>query len=203
MSESHSADLFAEDRAHEDLLRALCNRVFHEMDVKVSLNVRSARGGHGQACEELGLYQRSVQSGQIPAPDLLIVCIDSNCSKYARARAAVGAAVLPEFTERTVIACPDPYVERWYMADPNSFYEVVGFRPRPRMRKCAPEIYKTMLAQAILNGGHPSTLGGIEFARELALAMDLYRAGQNEPSLGHFLTDLRARVQRAKDEWGQ
>ena len=41
------------------------------------------------------------------------------------------------------------------------------------------------------SGGHPPTLGGIEFAAELVGEMDLYRAGENEPSLQHFIDDFR------------
>lgn len=41
--------------------------------------------------------------------------------------------------------------------------------------------------------GRPSSAaGGIEFAAELAEAMDLYRAGRADASLRAFLDDLRA-----------
>ena len=45
---------------------------------------------------------------------------------------------------------------------------------------------------AIQEAGHPQPLGGIEFAAELAEAMDLYRAGRADASLRAFLDDLRA-----------
>ena len=43
---------------------------------------------------------------------------------------------------------------------------------------------------------HPVTLGGVEFALELVEAMDLYRAGRNDPSLKAFLDDFRAILRR-------
>ena len=35
------------------------------------------------------------------------------------------------------------------------------------------------------------TLGGAEFAEEIITAADLFRAGKNEPSLKHFVDELR------------
>jgi hypothetical protein len=43
------------------------------------------------------------------------------------------------------------------------------------------------------------TLGGIEFAEEIVECMDLYRAGKDEPSLKHFIDELRSALRtRAK-----
>ena len=82
------------------------------------------------------------------------------------------------------------------MADPDSFRKVVGVRPQPGKRKCERELYKAMLSKAISQGGHPPTLGGIEFAREIVDAMDLYRAGKSEASLRHFVDDARGVLKR-------
>ena len=91
---------------------------------------------------------------------------------------------------RTVIACPEPHIERWYLADPESFRTVVGFRPNPGRKKCDRGRYKQMLAQAVVKGGFPPTLGGVEFAPDIVDAMDLYRAGRAEHSLKDFQTRL-------------
>ncbi len=76
------------------------------------------------------------------------------------------------------------------MADPLSFGKVVGKHPRVRKRKCGRDLYKGILAEAVLEGGNPATLGGLEFAFEIVEAMDLYRASKNEKSLKHFLDDV-------------
>jgi hypothetical protein len=99
--------------------------------------------------------------------------------------------MLPEFQPLVVVACPDPHIERWYMADPASFKEVVGRQPRLEKVKCERNRYKTILAQTIRDSGQITTLGGIEFARDLVAAMDLYRAGKLEPALKSFVEDLR------------
>jgi hypothetical protein len=53
------------------------------------------------------------------------------------------------------------------------------------------------LAEAVRDAGHPTTLGGIEFAAELINGMDLYRAGRNDHSLRAFLDDLRKGLRQA------
>lgn len=189
-------DIFAEDIGQEELLKAFIERLAREEDRVIVPHSRSARGGHGRALDELSLYQRSVQEGVggMTVPDLLIVAIDTNCLSFNDAKRQVQAKLEAPFDDRTVIACPDPHVERWYLADPESFHGVVGVTPKVGRRKCERDRYKSILSKAILDAGHPPTLGGIEFAREIVEAMDFYRAGKREPSLKHFLDDAVAQI---------
>jgi hypothetical protein len=144
----------------------------------------------------LKLYQKIVAKSAVgfSPPALLLVGIDGNCSTFTKARGAIQAAVGAPFSDRLVVACPDPHVERWYLADPESFKAVVGWRPSVAKRKCVRNYYKDALAKAVRQAGHPSTLGGIEFARELVAGMDLFRAGKNDRSLKAFLDDLRSKL---------
>lgn len=196
MSSPLIVDIFVEDRAHEAFLVPMLWRIAREENVVVMPRVRSGRGGHGRAVTELKLYQYLVRKGAagITNPDLLIAGIDGNCSTFARAKKAIVAATHVPFSDLLVVACPDPHVERWYLADPESFKEVVGLRPTIAKKKCARDYYKDALAKVVRKAGHPATLGGIEFAQELVEGMDLYRAGKNDPSLKNFLDDLRARL---------
>ena len=189
MARSLVVDLFVEDYAHEAFLSAMIRRLALAEGKVVALRSRSARGGHGHALAELVLYQRLFQKGQagLGLPDLLVVGIDANCQTLTRARRAVEAKIEPPFRGRTVVACPDPHVERWFLADPVSFAEVVGTRPKIGKRKCERDAYKAVLSQAVVNAGHPVGLGGVEFAEEIVDAMDLYRAGKSEKSLKLFL----------------
>ena len=70
--------------------------------------------------------------------------------------------------------------------------------PSPGRAKCEREYYKSLLTTTIRSAGHPSTLGGTEFAPDLADAMDLYRAGKTDSSLKAFLDDFRAALERWK-----
>lgn len=182
-------DLFAEDYAHEAFLSAMIRRIALAVDRSVALRTRWARGGHGRALSELTIYQRMVQKGQagLALPDMLVVAIDANCQTVSKARKAVEAKIEPPFRDRTVVACPDPHVERWFLADPISFTQVVGARPKLGRRKCERDIYKRVLTKVIVEAGHPAGLGGVEFAEEIVSAMDLYRAGKGEKSLKLFV----------------
>ena len=196
MSKPVTVDIFVEDRAHEAFLVPMLRRIAREENVEVTSRVRSARGGHGRAVTELKLYQDLVQKGAAgtTSPDLLIAGIDGNCSTFAKAKKTIVAGTHAPFSERLVVACPDPHVERWYLADPESFKDVVGSQPTIARKKCARDYYKDALAKVVQKAGHPATLGGIEFAQELVERMDLYRAGKNERSLKSFVDDLRARL---------
>ncbi len=192
-------DLFVEDRAHEEFLKPLIARIAREEGVSVSLRVRSARGGHGRAIAEYELYQTLLAKGLLgeTLPALMIVAIDGNCSTITEKRAKIQKATKPCFCGFIVIACPDPHVERWYLADPDSFYDVVGCTPMVAKRKCVRDYYKNLLISAVKKAGHPITLGGVEFAPDLAAKMDLYRAGRDNPSLKAFVGELRGRFKQA------
>jgi hypothetical protein len=192
-----SVDLFVEDQAHEEFVGAIVRRRAKELGKDLKTHFRSARGGHGRVLDELRLYQASVlkQYLGLVLPDVLVVAIDANCKRFYRARDDILDALDDKFKPLAAIACPDPHVERWFLADPPRFQSVVGATVRPGRRKCEKSRYKTMVAQAVTRAGHPPTLGGIEFAGEIVEAMDFYSAGRAEPSLKAFLDDLDVRLQ--------
>lgn len=201
MSRHLTVDLFIEDRAHEELLKPLVKRIAREEHVDVVVRVRSARGGHARAVQEFVLYQRVVADGSLgqSSPDIVVVGVDGNCTTYAKKRAEVQAAKSSEFNAGLIVASPDPHVERWYLVDPVSFAEVVGYPPVVGKNKCERDHYKKLLADAVTEGGHPPTLGGIEFAAELVDAMDLYRAGKGDHSFRAFVEDLRTELRSQRD----
>lgn len=196
MSDPVTIDIFVEDRAHEALLLPLVRRVAREEDVPVQVRVRSARGGHGRAIQEFRLFQTMLAKGAFEGayPKILVVGIDGNCTTAAKKKLEITEAADEVSKGLLVAACPDPHVERWYLADPESFQTVVGHTPSVGKAKCARDHYKRLLSGAIQQGGHPATLGGIEFASELVAAMDFYRAGKNDHALRSFIDDLKVRL---------
>jgi hypothetical protein len=200
MSDSLLIDLFAEDHAHQAFLHPLITRICREERRSVELRVRPARGGHPRVLRELDLYQRGLErlARTEQPPDLVVILKDANCAPPSRALRETEERIAQALRERSVVGCPDPHIERWYLADPASFARVVGVQPRLGRRKCVRDIYKAVLAKAVVDGGHPPTLGGMEFARDLVREMDLYAAGKREPSLGHFVRKLRGRVKRLR-----
>ena len=197
MSDLTTIDLFAEDHAHQAFLRALIERIALEERRQVRISDRAALGGHGRVYEELRVYQQTRALFRSQPPDLLVVAIDANCQGYAQVRDRVLGEVGDQLRERVVAACPDPHIERWFLADLPSFHTVVGVTPAVQQGKCERDYYKQTLAQAVVRAGHPPMLGGLEFASEIVTAMDLYRAGRTDASLRHFVKDLVGLLRRA------
>ena len=202
MSDPLIVDLFVEDVAHEAFVSALARRIAREEQVTLSVQARSARGGHPRALEEFGTYQALVEKGALasPAPDLVVVVLDGNCTTSRKKRTEIQNVTRPSLVDRVVAACPNPHVERWFLADPDSFHRVVGYRPVLGREKCERDYYKRLLANAIRRGSQLATLGGIEFAAELVEAMDLYRAGRGDSSLKAFVGDLRGSIRAIRGQ---
>lgn len=198
MRDSLSVFLFAEDGAHEALLVPLTARIASDEGVRSSLRVVSAQGGHGRAIQELRTWQHVRSRVAVPTtPDLLVVAIDTNCGRFVDTRQQIRDAMHPDLCNALVTACPEPHIERWYMADPESFNDVVGSNPNVGREKCARERYKKILMDAIGAAGYPTALlEGTDFALDIATKMDLYRAGKNCPSLGTFVQELRMKIRR-------
>lgn len=185
-------DLFAEDRAHEGLIGPIVERLAEMEGRHARVRVISAQGGHGRAIDEFRLYQRQRLKAPPSEPAALVVAaIDTNCGSHTAMVNEIVAATADEFRALCVPACPDPHIERWFLADEHAFHEVIGPMPAVPRSKCDRDFCKRLLAQAVIDAGHPPTLGGLEFAREIAQAMDLYQAGRSERSLKLFLDDLR------------
>ena len=191
MNEGLIVDLFVEDRAHEDFIGALLRRIARQEQRQLQLRPRAARGGYPRVLHELALYQKLVLKGAagMRLPDVLVVAVDANCHGLAARKKAIRQRLEKTFKGRTVLAVPDPHVERWYLSDRLAFKQVVGIQPPAERRKCERGRYKRILAQAVRDGGNPAILGGIEFAKELAEGMDFYRAGSAEPGLRQFVHD--------------
>ncbi len=184
--------LFCEDRAHEEFIKALVNRIAKEQNIDFDLNPRVSRGGHGSVMTELKLFQMTIfKKNEVP-PDLIIVAIDSNCQRHNETVKNIYNQMKKPLKYRLAAACPDPYIERWFVVDPESFAATIGIQPELTKEKCERGFYKNILRQAIRKAGHPLLLDGIEFARDIVNNMDFYRAGKNDSSLKLFLDELRA-----------
>ncbi len=196
MDDLLDVDLFVEDEAQERFVRRVIERVRREEQVKLKVATRTQQGGAARVLSDFKAYQTAVEKGAF-SPDFVVVVIDGNCSTPLEKRREIGTATGPPLEGRTVVGCPDPHVERWFLADPVSFNEVVGHQPQLGTEKCEKNRYKQLLREALRAGGQVTPLGGIEFAVDLVDAMDFYRAGKAVPSLGSFVEDVRAMLRRA------
>lgn len=198
MTEELTLDLIVEDRAQELFIRALIRRVSGEAQIRTRVHTRSARDGRPKVLRVLDTYEAIAADPNQAAADLIVVAVDSNSMSFAEARRDTRKHVSTRFDSRTIVGAPEPYIERWFLADPESFHEVIGATSVPRPRGSARTHYKEALVQAVRAGGHTPIWEGAEFAPDLVAAMDLYRAGKNVPSLKAFLDDLRSALLRAR-----
>jgi hypothetical protein len=191
-------DLFGEDRGHEQFGRPLVARLARETGVPIEIRVLSASGGHPRALQALRSFQKAVAAGVRRAPDLLVVIRDSNRESWKEVRAEVARIIEPSVFPRVVVACPEPYVERWCIADPEAFQRVVGVPPGRDPRSRDREAYKALLRVAVEKAGVVVLVDEMDLAPELVDAMDLYKAGKVQQSLKHYVDELRGALQSLK-----
>lgn len=198
MNDRVAVDVFAEDIAHEKLLPPLIRRVASEEKVPIDLQIRSSRGGRPNVLQNFKDFQRLYRLGLTGdrSIDVLVVAIDGNCSTFSKVRKSIEEETIDQLAHCLVSACPDPHVEHWYLVDPDAFFSVVGYRPSVAHGKCERDFYKNQLHQAVRAAGKVATLGGIEFAEEIAASIDFFRAGKVDASFKAFADDLRTRIRR-------
>jgi uncharacterized protein DUF4276 len=188
-------DLYCEDSGHEQFARALLGRVTGDLKLQAALQTVSGRGGHARARAEFRAWQRaaSTRHGIVHAvPDLLVLLIDANCKGWTEAHREIEEWIDRELFPSFVVGCPDPHVERWCLADPEAVQAVLQVSAPADPGKCERHLYKQLLRQTIRDAGQPILTNEMEYAADLVAAMDLYRAGKNQPSLKHFLDEIRS-----------
>lgn len=193
---------FLEDIAHEKFLRALVARVAQETGLSnddLMEDVRNATGGSPRAFRELERFLADVQSKSINPYQILIVAIDSNCDKYIEVRKRITGIINgANYNSPVVLAIPNPYIERWYVMDPQAFKSATGATvvaklPRKHRQRVS---YKKIIRDALLTAGIRSTLGGAEYGEKVARQIDLYKAGKADNSFGRFVHSLKTEMSK-------
>ncbi len=180
--------LFVEDFAHQEVIDALIRRLAKEHDVEVRLDWRSAVRGHGQVKQELGRYLRDLRRQGSPFPDLIVAATDANCRGMHKRIEDLQGCDAPV---RTILAIPDPHIERWLLLDGAAFKEALGRGCDAPDFKCDRDRYKQLLIQGIRAAGIRPTFGGIEFAEAIVREMDLERAARADSSFKRFTDELK------------
>jgi hypothetical protein len=191
--------VFGEDYGHEVVLQTLIGRLAHESHLQVEIRVLSATGGHGKMMHELKEYMGEIKQGAVALPDLFVVGRDANCRGYAE-RCKEIQEIAASYGGMVVPAVPDPHVERWLLIDSKAFAQVLGKGCQAPNQKCDRDRYKLLLNTAVREAGVEPLLGGIEFAEDIILNMNLDRAAKADNSFAHVLRDLRAAFTRWRSE---
>lgn len=180
--------LFVEDDAHQQVIGALVRRIAAECGVSVRLDWRSAVGGYGRVITELGDYMRDLKRQGSPWPDLIVAATDANCKGLNERVREIGSSDTPA---PMILAIPEPHIERWLLLDGAAFKSVLGTGCDAPDQKCDRGRYKQRLIESIHAAGTTPLLGGIEYAEDIVMAMDIGRASRLDRSFKRFVEDLR------------
>ena len=186
----HNISLFVEDRAHEDFLTALIQRLADEYNVKINIKASSVRGGHGKVITELRQYLRDLQHYTEDLPDLIIVGTDGNRAGFSERKKEINQ-VTSDFTDLVICAIPDPHIERWLLLDSAAFKTVLGKGCQAPDQKFEKARYKKLLIEAVLEAGLIPILGGIEHTADIVNAMDFQHLEQSDRSFQRFFRALQ------------
>ncbi len=186
----------AEDGAQERFVGRLIARIASELTVQCRIRLRTAIGGFPSILHNLHGLQGDLRRG-MPAPDAIVVAADANCRGFVERRNQIDQKAGP-LAAKVVHAIPDPHVERWFLLDGTAFKRVVGKGCDAPDCKCEKDRYKRLLREAIDATGKRTLIGGTEYAEDLAGALDLARAAQQDDSLRRFIEEWRDALQRLK-----
>lgn len=189
--------LFVEDYGHEAFIQTLVNRLARENGIKVKIEPRCVRGGHGKVITEYQSYLLDLQREKDRLPDLLIVATDANCKGYVYRRREI-EDINKEFKDFTIYAIPDPHIEHWLLLDSAAFKSVLGRGcDAPPGQKCLKNHYKKLLLEAVRNAGVNPLLGGVEFTEDIVNAMNWQHI--EDKSFGRFFKELQNKFK----EWSK
>jgi hypothetical protein len=131
-------------------------------------------------------------------PDLIVVARDTNCRGLSETQQEIEAAV-DHLSTLTLIATPDPHIERWLLLDSAAFKSVLGRGCSAPDEKCDRDRYKNLLAEAVRQSGVNPSLGGVEYAEDIVRDMSLDRMITADDSLGNCIQSLRQKFR----EWAR
>lgn len=194
-------DLFCEDVGHEAFARAAAERLASELGVDLTVRVASARAGLGRAQRELRAYMHVIRR-RAGTPDVLVVLADGNDVGPQARREEIESMGLDRVFPVYVVGTPDPSVEAWLLADPQSLAAEFGHR-LPEATPRGSKALKRFLVEYLEDAGKIVMEGGTEFADEIVAVMDMYRAGKAEPTLKHFVNELKVAIETATDQSGR
>lgn len=185
------AIIFGEDYGHEVVAKTLLLRMAEAKDISIETSVRSCRGGYGRMVDELREFTAELKVGRHYLPDLLLVVTDANCKGITARTQEVMSCVPEELHYFTSCMIPDPHVERWLLLDSRAFKSILGHGCQAPDAKCERHRYKKLLREAVANAGVTPQLGGIEYAEDLVLTMDMDRVAQSDTSFRKAVAEIR------------
>lgn len=182
-------NVFCEDIAHEEFLKYLISRISKKYGSETDVKFSRSTGGYGRVISDLEGYISDLRNGTLHLPDLIVVARDSNCRGLSDTKDEINS-VLGEYQERSVLAIPDPHIERWLLLDSSAFKSALGTGCDAPDHKCEKGRYKKMMVNAVRNAGVTPQIGGLEHTEEIVKSMDLQKMRTEDDSLGSLIQSL-------------
>jgi hypothetical protein len=134
---------------------------------------------------------------------LVIVGKDANCFGVGKARQEIDAQLAGAAVPAVLHCIRYPHVEKWLLLDSQAIAAVGGASQGAiALDKCGKrhkEFYKEVLRTCFTVDDAPPAQGGLEFAPQLAEAIDVYRCCVADPSFKRFVDDLRAALRQMRN----
>lgn len=191
---------FFEDVAHKNFITALVKRVLREKGMEVENTAPLCeRGGsliNTRFKEYMSDWGKQREKGL--EYDLIVVVHDCNCKGKEdikkKFQPKARKAQYPE--DRICYAVPDPYIERWYLADTQGFKKAIEGQHAPDKQpyvhnKNQKSFYKDKVEETIKSNEIQSALTGAEYGDRIAEFIDLETVGEVDQNFKEFIESLR------------
>lgn len=193
--------LHAEDSAQRLIIDAIIQCHFPNMELQkdplgnVAVNTRN-RGSRvvDDAKAFIAAHGEEIQQD---GRRLTLIAVDGNCSGHLKkrkevlSRLSLPSALIPT----TVLAVPEPHIERWLLLDSAAFKAVLGRGCAAPDQKCEKDRYKQLLRGAVKDATNTNpALGGLEYAAEVIENWDLPRTREPCESLDAFIAGVESVV---------
>lgn len=185
--------IFVEDVAQENLIRTLFCRIAEESgldSVRLDVQVPYSRGG--ASIKALKDYLNDYPNDTV---DCFVLGSDGNCKGFTKKKQILEKNLQKYGAlDRTILAIPDPHIERWYVVDPQALSEAVGssignYSPK---HKCDKGHYKKILKEAILSADVEPLQGGAEYGQDIGEVLDLYKSCKEDSGFKFFFEQVKA-----------
>jgi hypothetical protein len=185
--------IFVGDVAQENLIKALFVRVARESGLDLSrLEVQSPYSRGGGSIMALKDYINDY--GMETAADCFVLGSDGNCNGFVEKRKMLEKNLKKSNAlDRTILAIPDPHIERWYLIDSSALSYAVGcpvgnYSPK---QKCDKGHYKNLLREAIQSVGVEPLQGGAEYGSEVGTNIDIFKASREDSGFKFFIQQVK------------
>jgi hypothetical protein len=195
--------LFCEDYAHETMINGLVSRLFRERGINFEIDTICSGGGSkviGKFKDYMATFRKSKSA---LSHDLLIIVHDCNCKGKLKVQEPfIKEAKKSRFPEDIIcFFLPDPYIQRWYLADGRAFLSAINGNVPPKTYgyihdKRRKDYYKNVLDEELKRNDILSPLIGAEYGSQIADLIDFQAMGTVDTNFPEAVECIIRRITR-------